>query len=192
MRVVGVTNVTRLGFTRNHYERPRGALATAVSFLYLFNDDNARSDSLARRRLRQRRTYDMTHFPAVNRRHEVPLWPLSVLPGLYLHQFQSLSSVAFPIHQFVMDVLLQGWKDPDCIALPCFMSKLYSLKDMEEKLPEAVHMVSVVASEYIIHCGGEYPKRWCGQEGGLFHEEVLCSLWMEVQGHMAVTVFTVP
>ncbi|KAJ1179129.1 hypothetical protein NDU88_004365 [Pleurodeles waltl] len=39
----------------------------------------------------------------------------------------------------------EEWKDPDCIALPRFMSRLYPLEDIKEKLPEAVHVDSVVA-----------------------------------------------
>ncbi|KAJ1162355.1 hypothetical protein NDU88_002823 [Pleurodeles waltl] len=65
----------------------------------------------------------------------------SVLP-----QFKLLPGVALPNHQFVIGVLLQEWKDPGCIALPRFMSKLYPLEDMDLKLPESVHVDLVVAS----------------------------------------------
>ncbi|KAJ1216363.1 hypothetical protein NDU88_003966 [Pleurodeles waltl] len=65
----------------------------------------------------------------------------SVLP-----QLKKLPSVALPINQFVMDVLLQEWKDPDRIALLHFMSKLYLLEDKDVKLPDSVHVDPVVGS----------------------------------------------
>ncbi|KAJ1214810.1 hypothetical protein NDU88_002421 [Pleurodeles waltl] len=45
-----------------------------------------------------------------------------------------------------MGVLLQEWKNPERVAVPRFMAKLYPLEDIEEKLPDSVHVDSFVAS----------------------------------------------
>ncbi|KAJ1154249.1 hypothetical protein NDU88_007003 [Pleurodeles waltl] len=69
--------------------------------------------------------------------------------GLLCHlpvQFKKLPGAALPIHQFVIDVLLQEWKDPNHITVPRFIAKLYPLEDMEEKMPDSVHADFVVAS----------------------------------------------
>ncbi|KAJ1194977.1 hypothetical protein NDU88_004261 [Pleurodeles waltl] len=62
----------------------------------------------------------------------------SVLP-----QFKRLPSMDLPLHQFVMDVVLREWKDPDRIGLPRFMAKLYPLEDVGEKLPDLAQVDSV-------------------------------------------------
>ncbi|KAJ1108289.1 hypothetical protein NDU88_005665 [Pleurodeles waltl] len=63
-----------------------------------------------------------------------------------LPQFKKLPSTALPIHQFAMDALLNEWRDPEHITLPCFMAKLYTLEEMEGKLPETFHVDSILAS----------------------------------------------
>ncbi|KAJ1098166.1 hypothetical protein NDU88_003282 [Pleurodeles waltl] len=66
--------------------------------------------------------------------------------GSVLPQIKRLPCVDLTLHQFVMDVVLQEWKDPDWITLPQFTAKLYPLEDMGEKLPDLVQVDSVVAS----------------------------------------------
>mgnify|MGYP002804430413 CR=1 FL=1 len=63
-----------------------------------------------------------------------------------LPQFRKPVNLGLPIHDFVLDVFRNEWKDPEKIALPRFMAKLYPLEDMESKLPEVIHVDSVVAS----------------------------------------------
>ncbi|KAJ1081633.1 hypothetical protein NDU88_001811 [Pleurodeles waltl] len=47
---------------------------------------------------------------------------------------------------FVMDVLFNEWREPEHSAMPRFMAKLYPLEEMEETVPETIHMDSIVAS----------------------------------------------
>ncbi|KAJ1111897.1 hypothetical protein NDU88_000169 [Pleurodeles waltl] len=77
-------------------------------------------------------------------------FPDDAVPGTsqdpVLPQFKRLPSLVLPLHQFVMDVVLQERKDPDHVALPRFMAKLYPLEDIGKKVPDSVQVCSVVAS----------------------------------------------
>ncbi|KAJ1213455.1 hypothetical protein NDU88_001092 [Pleurodeles waltl] len=70
----------------------------------------------------------------------------ATLRGTVLPQFKKLPGVALPIDHFAMNVLLNEWKDPNCIASSSFVGKLYPLEEIEDKLSENVHLDSFVAS----------------------------------------------
>ena len=60
--------------------------------------------------------------------------------------FFKVTELSFPVHDHIVEVLKREWRDPDKIALPRFMAKLYPLTEMQKYFPDVIPVDSLAYS----------------------------------------------